>query len=144
MKVFTKAGASVSSHQTCSQNAPPILLYPLTYKLGFVLYFWPIVKFKSEFTRRKFTFVYKSTPNFSKLSCEKLMCLYVREYSNTPRLLTKCTVKHAMTGYLNLYHAGLLQVDVSTEVHLLFSSVDISTTNDDRTMLQLLENIATS
>ena len=30
----------------------------------------------------KFTFAYKSTPNFSKLSLKKLVCLYTRGYSN--------------------------------------------------------------
>ena len=44
------------------------ILYPLAYKLGFVIqsipHFSPIVNFKSDFTQCKFTFTYKSTASY--------------------------------------------------------------------------------
>ena len=64
-------------------------------KLGFAIssipHFWSVVNFKSDFTQCKFMLVYNSTPNFSKLSLKKLVCLYARDYSMMrPSLISPC------------------------------------------------------
>ena len=68
-----------------TKNAVSVVLYPLTYKVWFVIYSLPhvssTINFQSDFTQCKFTFMYKSTPNFRKLPLEKLVCLYARDYS---------------------------------------------------------------
>ena len=61
------------------------ILYPLAYKLGSMIksvpHLWSIVNFKSDFTQGKSMFAYKRIPNFSKMSLEKLACLYAIDYS---------------------------------------------------------------